>query len=183
MWKDIEGYEGLYAINENADIYSYKTQKLKIPQVSKDGYYTVQLWKNGNAKRYKLHRLVAIAFIPNPNNYPIVMHLDNNKLNPNVNNLQWGTLSQNSQQAYADGLMHYPETAKPHTIYELYNDDKNIKYRILGYREASSIIQYDKDSFFSVIKRNSTIYKGPFTGFKMRSTTITEKPFTINIQS
>ena len=60
-------------------------------------------------KAISLHRLVAIAHIPNPNNYPIVMHKDNDKENASVDNLMWGTVSMNTKQAYEDGLVknHY----------------------------------------------------------------------------
>lgn len=183
MLKDIPGYEGLYKIDECGNVLSLYKNEYKIPQISKDGYWTVQLWKNGKAKRFKVHRLVAITFIPNPNNYPIVMHKDNNKLNPHYTNLQWGTLSDNSQQAYADGLMHYPETAKPKTVYELYNGD--VIYRVLGYRELQQVIQYTRYSTLSTIYRGSMLINGPYKGFRVRKSEsdifkpFTVKPFTI----
>jgi len=60
-------------------------------------------------KRITLHRLVAIAHLPNPNNYPIVMHIDNDTTNNEVDNLMWGTISMNTKQAFDDGLVknHY----------------------------------------------------------------------------
>lgn len=70
-------------------------------------YCGIKYYKNGKniniSKR--VHRLVAEAFIPNPNNFPIVMHIDNNKKNNNVENLKWGTISENTQQAVNDGLL------------------------------------------------------------------------------
>ena len=62
-------------------------------------------YNNGKHISKRVHRLVAETFLPNPNNYPIVMHKDNNKKNNNVDNLQWGTVSQNTKQAYDDGLL------------------------------------------------------------------------------
>lgn len=53
----------------------------------------------------RVHRIIAECFIPNPNNYPIVMHIDNDKSNNNVSNLRWGTISENTQQAVNDGLL------------------------------------------------------------------------------
>ena len=69
-------------------------------------------------KAVNVHRLVAIAFIPNPNNYPVVMHLDNNPHNNSADNLQWGTISINTQQAYDDGLIknHYSPFKKTKNI-------------------------------------------------------------------
>lgn len=60
---------------------------------------------NGKHITKRVHRLVAEAFIPNPNNYPIVMHKDNNKKNNNVNNLKWGTISENTKQTCTDSLL------------------------------------------------------------------------------
>jgi len=62
-------------------------------------------YKNGKVISKRVHRLVAEAFIPNPNNYPIVMHKDNNKKNNHISNLKWGTVSNNTQQAVDDKLL------------------------------------------------------------------------------
>ena len=179
MFKDIPGYEGLYMINEHGDVYSCYYKRLKIPQISKDGYYTVQLWKNGEAKRYKVHRLVAITFLPNPENKPIVMHKDNNKLNPDLVNLQWGTLSENSRQAYADNLMHYPETHAPYVAYEIYNDNGQ-SIRVSGYQGVIDAIEYGTiGTISSAITRNSRFSKGPLEGYHVRKIYDKTKPFTI----
>lgn len=60
--------------------------------------------KEGGTCNRRVHNLLAKAFIPNPKNYPLVMHLDNNKLNLSLFNLKWGNSSQNTKQAYKDGL-------------------------------------------------------------------------------
>jgi hypothetical protein len=59
----------------------------------------------GNAKAFNIHRVVALAFIPNPNNFGYVLHIDNNKINNHYKNLKWGTQSQNIIEAIRDGLM------------------------------------------------------------------------------
>ena len=70
------------------------------------GYLYVSIKsKNGKQVQRRVHILVAKAFIPNPNNYPIVMHKDDNKANPNVDNLQWGTVSQNTKSAFEHHLI------------------------------------------------------------------------------
>ena len=71
-----------------------------------NGYLYVSIHsKDGKQIQRRVHILVAKAFIPNPNNYSVVMHIDNNKANPNMSNLKWGTVSQNTLDAYRDGLV------------------------------------------------------------------------------
>lgn len=69
-----------------------------------NGYLYCGITYPEGQKQRRVHILVAESYLPNPNNYPVVMHLDNNKANPNVNNLQWGTVSQNTKSAFDDGL-------------------------------------------------------------------------------
>lgn len=99
-WRDIVGYEGLYQVSNLGRIKSLgndKTKKEKIlkPQLYKNGYYRIWLYKNGNKKRYLVHRLVALAFIPNSNNLPCVNHKDEDKSNNSVENLEWCSVSYN----------------------------------------------------------------------------------------
>lgn len=102
IWKDIPGYEGLYQISNLGNIYINKRKKEKIKAINKDGYYYVNLSKNGRKTYYLVHRLVAMTFIDKKNykcakndnideNCLIVNHKDENKLNNNVNNLEWCT--------------------------------------------------------------------------------------------
>jgi hypothetical protein len=107
---EIEGYEGLYYIEPNGEIYSmdrtieykdgrvyfYEGQILK-PSINSHGYYCVHLCKDSTKKKYSVHRLLALTYIPNPNNYPCVNHKDCNRQNNNLNNLEWCTQEYNSQ--------------------------------------------------------------------------------------
>lgn len=87
--KDIPGYEGLYAATEDGKIWSYKKNSFIDPNSSTHGYKQIQLWKNGKYKTFRWHRLIALTFIPNPNNLPEVNHKDENKFNNAVDNLEW----------------------------------------------------------------------------------------------
>jgi hypothetical protein len=102
---EIPGYEGYYYIEPNGEIYSqdrivngrFWESKKKNPFVDKDGYYQVTLSKNGTLKTFLVHRLVALTYIPNSNNYPCINHKDCNRKNNNLNNLEWCTIMYNSQ--------------------------------------------------------------------------------------
>ena len=91
LWKDIKDYEGHYQVSNLSRVKSIKFGKERIlkPVIDRHGYLLVSLWKNNKQKTYKVHRLVAEAFIPNPYNLPQVNHKDENPLNNNVNNLEW----------------------------------------------------------------------------------------------
>ena len=105
--KDIKGYEGLYAITTEGDVYSYKYKKFLKPRVNHKGYLYVNLWKDGKVKTYSLHRLVAEAYIPNPDNLPQVDHIDENKTHNYVNNLQWITHRDNNRKSKNKPILQY----------------------------------------------------------------------------
>ena len=93
--KDIKGYEGLYAITSCGKVWSYRRQKFLKTQVNRCGYEYVILQSNNKQKTVTVHRLVAEAYIPNPENKPQVNHKDENKQNNCVNNLEWMTAKEN----------------------------------------------------------------------------------------
>lgn len=100
-WRPIEGYEGLYEVSNLGRVRSIDrivNKHLingKILNVRNGIYLTVTLSKNGKAKQMTIHRIVAIAFIPNQNNYGYIDHIDGNKHNNNASNLRWVTCSMN----------------------------------------------------------------------------------------
>ena len=111
IWKDIEDYEGLYQVSNLGKVKSlpklvnrknnskYLTNE-KILKPLSFGYARVIL----SNKSYSVHRLVAEAFIPNPNNLPIINHKDGNKQNNCIDNLEWCDYSYNNKEAYRIGL-------------------------------------------------------------------------------
>lgn len=110
IWKDIKGYNGRYQISDNGNVRSLNynnTNKthLLTKTLTPYGYYRIGLNKDKKRKLFFVHKLVAEAFIHNPNNYPQVNHIDGNKLNNNVNNLEYCTQSHNIKEAYRLKLM------------------------------------------------------------------------------
>lgn len=96
--KKLDEYENLYNISSNGEIFSVKKGLLK-PFKSKNGYYVVTLTKNKKQKKYLLHRLVAISFIPNPEYRLEVNHIDGDKRNNSISNLEWNTSKENHVHA------------------------------------------------------------------------------------
>ena len=91
IWKDIKKYEGLYQVSNLGKVKSIRNNKLMKLRTDYRGYLDVLFSVNKKTKRYKVHRLVAEAFIPNPHNLPQVNHKDENKQNNFANNLEWCT--------------------------------------------------------------------------------------------
>lgn len=100
IWKDIEGYEGRYMVSNLGRVKSMKYRHHNKVEILKEdfkfGYKRVCLFnKDGKRKRMRVHRIVAKAFVPNPNNYSIINHKDENKENNRADNLEWCTQKYN----------------------------------------------------------------------------------------
>lgn len=101
IWKDVPGYEGLYQVSSKGRVRSmdrivsykettqFKKGKILLPMIAGANYLYVNLWKNNKRKYVSVHRLVALAFIPNPKGLKQVNHKDEDKTNNNVSNLEW----------------------------------------------------------------------------------------------
>lgn len=99
-----------YSISNNGKLLNKKGKEKALIN-TEDGYLKANLYMNGKSSSKRIHRLVAEAFIPNPENKPDVNHKDGNKHNNSVDNLEWVNKSENMQHAYRTGL------AKPHATY------------------------------------------------------------------
>lgn len=110
IWKSIIDYPNYEISNfgrvKRTPSYFRSLSGILIPQLSNNGRFRVPLCKNGKYKKFLIHRLVAIAFIPNINKLPEVNHIDGNPKNNIVSNLEWCTRSENMLHAFSTGLHH-----------------------------------------------------------------------------
>ncbi len=106
QWKAIAECNGEYYISNHGQVKSLRFGKGKImkPYLTTKGYFRIGILVNGKQKMYKIHRLVANAFIENPCNKSTVNHKDGDKTNNHMNNLEWATQKENLQHAWRTGL-------------------------------------------------------------------------------
>lgn len=114
IWRDVKGYEGLYAVSIFGRVKSFVSGRVLSPQNNGSGYFKVELWKGSVGKKKYVHRLVAEAFLPNPHHKTEVNHIDSNPSNNCVNNLEWVSSSENTKHAVYNGALNaWGNSAKP----------------------------------------------------------------------
>lgn len=110
IWKDIPDYEGLYQVSNLGRIKSLprngtiKKERILKQTLDTTGYLTIGLHKDNKVKKVNVHRLIAKTFIPNINNYNVINHIDGNKTNNKIENLEWCTQSHNAKESIRLGL-------------------------------------------------------------------------------
>lgn len=113
IWRDIKNYEGLYQISSLGNVKSLRNNKILKPGIRNE-YYIVSLCKGGKQKSKTIHRLVAKTFIPNPKNKEQVNHIDGNKLNNRIENLEWCTNQENIIHSWKNGLSKVTQKMRNH---------------------------------------------------------------------
>jgi hypothetical protein len=168
-WLPIPEYEELYEIDTFGNIKSldrkvrnnngFRVTKGKIlkPKLDDKGYYKIGLTKDNKQKFYFIHRLVALTFIPNPNNYPIINHKDGNPKNNYVENLEWCTYSYNTKYAYKIG------TKKPKGAEHI--GEKNPKNKLTE-KQVLNILNAKKDGIHIKKAFELLNYEISFSGFE-----------------
>lgn len=128
IWKAVADSNGEYHISNHGRVKSYKCGKERIlkPYLLGGGlpYYAYSLHIKNKRKICKVHRLVALAFIPNPENKPQVNHKDGNKLNNHIDNLEWMTSKENHQHAWDTGLFEGKRLAKSKAVIDIVTGKK-----------------------------------------------------------
>ena len=99
IWRDIEGFEGKYQVSSWGRVRNAITKCIIKPYSNEKGYLKIGLTKDGKCVKFRVNRLVANAFIPNPYNLPQVNHKDGNKANNSFTNLEWITNDDNQKHA------------------------------------------------------------------------------------
>lgn len=144
IFKDIPGWEGEYQVSNIGEVYSLKSNKiLKQYLRGRENrlYYYVSLSRNGIHTQYKVSRLVAMSFLPNPNNLPLINHKDENKLNNNVDNLEWCDYEYNNN--YGNRKQKMVETRKlnGNCVFTIMCD-KNTKEPIKTFESTRDAIKF-----------------------------------------
>ena len=178
-WRDIKGYEGRYQVSNLGRVKSLKDrygnyrEKILNPRNSIQGYLDISLYKNGVSKRFKVHRLVAEAFISNINNYSQVNHKDENKQNNRVENLEWCTSKYNAN--YGTRNKRHSEKMKGKNKGSKNGRSRKVQCITTGkkfntIKEAGEY--YYIDSYRDIIKsckgKNKSAGKHPVTGEKLK---------------
>lgn len=122
-WKDVPGFEGYYKISKNGELFSLPRRTvrpgIRKSAIDRNGYKKVTLSKKCKLHYFTVHRLVALTYIPNPQNLPTVNHKDGNKLNNSIENLEWATYSYQQKHACAIGIKdHFGENHSQHKLKE-----------------------------------------------------------------
>ena len=141
----IEGYEDIlprYWINKEGQITNKETGKTIKWLISRHGYYYCHLWTNNRSRYIRMHRLLALAFIPNPNDYPLVRHLNDIKTDNRLENLAWGTMSENMKDSIKNGKYNQEASEKA----------RNIGRKISGTKCSKKVLCIETNTIFDNTK-------------------------------
>ena len=148
IWKEIEWFDN-YQISNLGRVKNIKFDRYVKPLLDNKGYLTVNLYKNGKMKRLLLHRLISIAFIPNPENKPCIDHINTDRLDNRIENLRWCTQKENHNNPLS--IVNHGNASRGRIVSEEQkkNQSEKMKGRFKGVRKSSKkIIQLTLDGIF-----------------------------------
>ena len=157
---DIPGYPG-YQISNCGNVFSRKLKRVIEAPNDEDGYMRIKLWKQMISKHYRIHRLVAIAFIPNPEDKPQVNHKDGDKTNNKVENLEWVTNQENITHRIE--VLGYNGTKGIHMKPVVLQKD-GVEYPFAGTRDAHKFLKCSGKSWTRLVNG----LKPDINGFKIK---------------
>lgn len=166
VWKPVKGYEGYYEVSNlgrvkskarkyyRSDVLYHLKERVMKVSPSSSGYNTIILTVNGKAKSYLLHRLIALAFIENPQNKKCINHKDGDKFNNSLENLEWCTYSENRNHGLRTGLIKQKRATHSHA--KLTEDDvkfikKMYSYTYCGYSDIAWFYPVGHDAIRNII--------------------------------
>ena len=153
VWKDVVGYEDFYLVSNLGEMWSKRKNRELLPSTNNCGYKQTNVVNNGITKCLLVHRAVAMAFLDNPDNLPVVNHIDENPLNNNVENLEWCTISYNN--SYNDCAKKKCKTKKK--IYQ-YGCDGNLINVFESTQQAARELEISSNSIVKCCKEK--VYSG-----------------------
>lgn len=167
VWKDIAGYEGMYQVSnlgrvkslerwvQNHGKLQHHPEKIRTPSKRETGYLALQLYKDNKPQNCYIHRLVAEAFLPNPDNKSTVNHINGDKKDNRADNLEWSTYTENNKHAYDTGLNDetHRRNRKGSFTVEQYDKDMNLIKTYPSIREAERQTGIDSRSISLGIRK------------------------------
>lgn len=159
LFTPVKGYEDYYLINEDGDVYSIRSKRL-LTSHYKHRYWQYEFNVNGKVTYPQKHRLVALTFIPNPDNKPYVNHIDGNRNNNHVSNLEWCTAKENTAHARRVGLI----TDDEYVEYTLLNSNKEVLYSAFRYKKFLQKTGMSDGVLYRSKNTNKPISRGKFKG-------------------
>lgn len=160
IWKDIPNYEGIYKVSSHGRIISIKDKNIIRKQATLKGYKIIDLFKNGVCKMHRVHRLVAQAFIPNPENKPCIDHIDGNRANNMISNLRWVTIKENQNNPVTRKKLSQRKV-KPHNekpILQIKGSKIIARYKSI--HDAARKLNITATNICAVCKGREKSYKG-----------------------
>jgi hypothetical protein len=152
-WRQIKGFEDRYSVSDRGRVFSYYSNKILTGNERKHGYIMITLHKNRKRFKKLIHRLVAKNFIPNPEGLPVAHHIDEDKLNNKVSNLQWVTHQYNNEFSQAK---HYVLYDKDDNKVEIFNIMKFARENNLSKSSLNSVARGEINSYMGYTRKPGT---------------------------